>query len=201
MRAFSELINTPEKLKAALEGSHVTGDAVPFKYWYDHRSPIVKAINRSGSILDIGCANGFLLRCLIQWSKHKLVPYGIEPDETLLEQCKDMFPELKRHFVNLPLHKLDQTLNVGLLRRFDFVYWCVWDNFNFDDEQFDGWLEQAYSAVREGGRLILGFYDGNSDVIDKKIDWLDKNFHRVENRLDSETKEEVFVWFDKQLSV
>ena len=196
MQDFNDLINTPEKLKAVLEGSHITGDAVEFKYWYDHRFPIVKTINRSGSVLDIGCANGFLLRSLIEWSDYELVPYGIEPDDILLERCKAMFPKLEHHFTSLPLHKLDQTREAGLPEQFDFVYWCVWDNFDFSDKQFDGWLEQAYGAVKEGGRLILGFYDGDLNAIDKKVDWLDKNFQRVKNRLDSETKEEVFVWFD-----
>ena len=197
MQEFVDLIKTPKKLKDVLEGSHVTGDAVTFEYWYDHRSPIIKAINRSGSLLDIGCANGFLLRCLIEWSDHKLVPYGVEPDETLLEKCKAMFPKLKHHFANLPLHKLDQTQSAGLPKQYDFVYWNVWDDFDFEDKQFDGWLEQAYCAVRTGGRLILGFYDGDLNIIDKRVNWLDSNFRRVENRFDSETKEEVFVWFDK----
>ncbi len=196
MQEFHDLINTPEKVKEVLAGSHVTGDAVEFTYWYDHRSPVVKAINRSGTVLDVGCANGFLLRCLIKWSKHNLVPYGVEPDKALLDKCKTMFPGLEHHFAKLPLHKLEQTKRMGLPERFDFVYWCVWDNFHFDDKRFDGWLERAYGAVKEGGRLILGFYDGDLTPINKKIAWLNKNFRRVENRLDSET-EEVFVWFNK----
>ena len=197
MKEFSDLINPPERLKAVLEGSHITGDAANLKYWYEHRSPIVEAINRSGSILDIGCANGFLLHSLIEWSDYELIPYGIEPDEALLEACKTMFPTLERHFTNLPLRKLRQSPAVGLPAQFDFVYWCVWDDFSFSDEQFDGYLEGACNAVKKGGRLILGFYDGNFEAIDKKIAWLDKDFHQVENRLDSETKEEVFVWFDR----
>lgn len=108
-----------------------------------------------------------------------------------------MFPKLEHHFTNLPLHRLAQSRAVGLPEQFDFVYWCVWDDFDFSDKQFDGWLEQAYNAVKKDGRLILGFYDGNLDAIGKKVDWLSKNFRRVENRLDNKTKEEVFVWFDR----
>ncbi len=197
MKEFADLINPSERLKAVLAGSHIMGDAANLKYWYKHRSPIAKAINRSGSLLDIGCANGFLLRSLIEWSDYELIPYGIEPDEALLEGCKTMFPTLERHFTNLPLRKLGQSPAAGLPEQFDFVYWCVWDDFSFSDAQFNGYLEGACSAVKKGGRLILGFYDGNFEAIDKKVAWLDKNFHRVENRLDSETKEEVFVWFDR----
>jgi hypothetical protein len=197
MQKLEDLINTSEKLKEILEGSHVTGDAVGFDYWYDHRHPIVHAINRSGTLLDIGCANGFLLRCLVEWSEHTLVPYGVEPDEALLARCKVLFSGLENHFATLPLHRLNEAKNVGLPEQFDFVYWCVWDNFHFTDKRFDGWLDRAYGAVKKGGRLILGFYDGDLDVISEKVDWLDENFRRVENKLDSDTKEEAFVWWDK----
>lgn len=199
MQRFTDLINNFEKLRTALEGSHVTGQAAGYNYWYEHRYPIVQAINRSGSILDIGSANGFLLRSLVEWSSHKLLPYGIEPDEALLEKSRIMFPKFADHFANVSLHKLDQARRLGLPNQFDFVYWCVWDDFNFSDKKFSGWLESAYDAVKKGGRLILGFYDGNLSIIDRKIDWLDRNFQPVQNRLDSETQEEIFVWFDKKL--
>ena len=35
--------------------------------WCAERAPILEAITASGSLLDIGCANGYLLECLIEW--------------------------------------------------------------------------------------------------------------------------------------
>ena len=199
MQPLKDLINTPAKLEHILRGSCVKG--ATFQDWYDHRFPLVNAINRSGTILDIGCANGFLLRCLVEWSEHTLEPYGIEPDEALSERCKDLFLDQKDHFATLPLQRLSQAERVGLPRQYDFVYWCVWDNLFFDNVQFEECLEQAYSAVKESGRLILGFYDGDIGVIDKKIGWLEINFQRSEGRLDSKTGGEVFVWYDKPAHV
>ena len=197
MKAFFDLLEHRDKLKDLLKGSHIFGDAVNYDYWYNHRYPITKAINRSGTILDIGCANGFLLRSLLEWSEYELIPYGADIDNQLLEQCKAMFPGLEHHFVNLPLHRLDEAASAGLPAQFDFVYWNVWDDFYFDDKHYDGYLDKAYAAVKGSGRLILGFYDGNLDVINRKLDWLTQNFQPAQTRLESDTREEIFAWFEK----
>ncbi|MFQ6033540.1 MAG: hypothetical protein ACE5KR_01630 [Candidatus Bipolaricaulia bacterium] len=36
--------------------------------WRAEREPILEAIGRDGGLLDVGCANGFLLECLVQWA-------------------------------------------------------------------------------------------------------------------------------------
>ena len=36
--------------------------------WEAARRPIVEAIHRRGSLLDVGCANGYLLESLVHWS-------------------------------------------------------------------------------------------------------------------------------------
>ncbi len=35
--------------------------------WRGERGPILNAIETDGDLLDIGCANGYLLECLLNW--------------------------------------------------------------------------------------------------------------------------------------
>jgi len=52
--------------------------------WRQARGLIVDAVDRDGTFLDIGCANGHLMETVTDWAKekgHKLVPYGLEDAE------------------------------------------------------------------------------------------------------------------------
>lgn len=46
--------------------------------WDAARSPIVEAIDRDGTFLDVGCANGLLMESVIAWSGYELEPYGVD---------------------------------------------------------------------------------------------------------------------------
>lgn len=183
-------------LRRLLEGSHVYGDAATFRYWYERRFPIVAAVDRPGSILDIGCANGFLLRSLSAWSKHDLVPYGVDPDPEAVEVCKQLFPELE-HFATLSVAQLGELSEVSLPASYTYVYWNVWDDFEFTDPRFDGYLGEVFAAVEDGGRLILGFYDLDRARSEAKITWLSENFLPLQGCKDNTPHEEIFVWWDK----
>ena len=53
------------------------------------RGVILEATNESGSFLDVGCANGFLLECLVQWAGRRgiaLVPSGLDQGPRLIER-------------------------------------------------------------------------------------------------------------------
>ena len=59
--------------------------------WELLRRPIAQPLVQSGSILDIGCANGYLLQCLYDWSSEfgvSLELYGIDILSSLLEQAQ-----------------------------------------------------------------------------------------------------------------
>jgi 2-polyprenyl-3-methyl-5-hydroxy-6-metoxy-1,4-benzoquinol methylase len=71
-REFIKLIKDKKNTQRLLSGSGLAG--ADFKVWERARLFISEAINAPGSILDIGCGNGFLLRCLQEWSKYKLIP-------------------------------------------------------------------------------------------------------------------------------
>jgi hypothetical protein len=46
--------------------------------WEAARRGIVDAIDRDGTFLDVGCANGLLMESVAEWSLFVIEPYGID---------------------------------------------------------------------------------------------------------------------------
>jgi len=61
--------------------------------WEAARRPIVQAIDRPGSFLDVGCANGYLLESLVRWSPHPIEPYGLDFSARLVELARGRLPQ------------------------------------------------------------------------------------------------------------
>ncbi len=84
------------------EGSGKSGSG---EGWELSRSHIAEAIDRHGSFLDIGCANGYLLECLPRWTSHALDRYGLDIAPELVELARSRLPELAdRLWVGNALH-------------------------------------------------------------------------------------------------
>ena len=132
-----------------------------YSNWRQSREFIAKAINKDGTIFDIGCANGFLIRCLQEWSHHKLVPYGIDIDGRLIEQAKRLFPGIKDNFAKIGLEDISEIDRFGLPKKFDLIYWNVWDDWEFNNTNELNAAKEILKHVETGGRLILGFYHKN----------------------------------------
>ena len=56
------------------------------------RSLIADAIDRDGTFLDVGCANGYLMECLPRWTKHVIEPYGVDISEELAALARERLP-------------------------------------------------------------------------------------------------------------
>ena len=164
---LSSLATDRRLLRFALNGSCVDGPS--FETWKRARSFIASAIHRPGSLLDIGCANGFLLRCLMEWSTHELTPFGIDASAGRAKEIDRFFPSQRDHFARLPVERLGEIDSHGLPEEYDFIYWAVWDNYGFDRQDRIDLLKRAYGNVRDDGRLILGFYDREPAAIENKI--------------------------------
>ena len=68
--------------------------------WEAARRPMVDAIDRDGSLLDIGCANGYLLESIVRWSEHRIAPYGLDFSPRLVELARSRLPQWRwREFV------------------------------------------------------------------------------------------------------
>ncbi len=60
---------------------HQSGKSGTFEEWTRLRVANIAAVNQPGTYLDIGCANGYLLECLVAWSRLKgveITPYGLD---------------------------------------------------------------------------------------------------------------------------
>jgi SAM-dependent methyltransferase len=78
-----------------------SGKSGTFEEWTRLRLPNVAAVNRPGSYLDIGCANGYLLECLLAWTKLKgveIVPYGLDYSAELVALAQERLPLYATNF-------------------------------------------------------------------------------------------------------
>ncbi len=191
-----ELLNAFPNVKSLLEGSHVSGGNIEelLEYWVKNRKPICGAIEKPGTLLDIGCANGFLLACLQLWSEHQITPYGVDIDAASLETARALLPEYASHFAQLSLERLSDRVELGLPESFDYVYWNVWDGLDFNGSLYQTYAENAFAAARGGGRMILGFYDTNHEFVKRQLGWLVKKFGTFTEKPEPGV---VFVWWDR----
>lgn len=61
--------------------------------WEWSRSHVADAIDRDGSFLDVGCANGYLIECLPRWTGFEIEPYGLEIAPELAELARSRLPD------------------------------------------------------------------------------------------------------------
>jgi SAM-dependent methyltransferase len=86
--------------------------------WERGRRPIMAAIDRDGTFLDVGCANGFLMESVRAWGAEagrKIEPYGLEIAPGLAALARQRLPQwADRIFVG-------NAANWVPPRRFDYV--------------------------------------------------------------------------------
>jgi SAM-dependent methyltransferase len=140
-----------------LAGSGFGGGPEP---WRAERSPMLEAVDADGAFLDVGCANGYLLECLVQWAAGRgisLDPHGVDMGTRLVAAARERRPEAAT------------SLHVGNAwdwvppRRYDYVYALA-------DQVPESLLDQHLARVmnqfvQPGGRLILGDYGSRSHGI------------------------------------
>lgn len=186
-----------KKISNLIKGSDMlTKD---FKIWETHRKFISQAINKGGIILDIGCANGFLLKCLQNWSVYKLIPYGIDRDEKRIEQAKDLFPLYSDNFMVARVPNFTSLLEYKFPAQFDFIYWNVWDLWNFESQSDIKFLEILLKMVSNKGRLILGFYESDKNK-EKKIKKIKELGFKFSGMIKNYGGKEIIIWIDKLIN-
>lgn len=127
--------------------------------WEGARRPIVEAIHRDGTLLDVGCANGLLMESLVRWSPHRLEPYGLDHAPALVELARARLPRWADRIFAGDVMEWEPP------RRFDFVRTELYvpDRRRELVERLLGWLEP-------GGRLIVCSYGSlRSKVVTERV--------------------------------
>ena len=78
-----------------------SGHSGPAERWEALRKPVADCIDRSGSFLDIGCANGYLLECCLRWTAERgiqIEPFGLDISAPLVELAKQRLPAFAANF-------------------------------------------------------------------------------------------------------
>jgi SAM-dependent methyltransferase len=123
--------------------------------WRARRSHLCQAIDRDGSFLDVGCANGHLAESMVAWCAERgvrLEPFGVDLSPGLVAEARRRLPQwADRFWVG---NALDWTAPGG--RRFDFVHTLL-------DLVPATRLEQMLRhqlehLVAAGGRLLVSSY-------------------------------------------
>jgi SAM-dependent methyltransferase len=125
--------------------------------WRAEREPILDAVEGDGDLLDIGCANGYLLECLVAWAAERgvvLTPYGLDIGPRLIAEARRRLPGFAANF------HVGNGWDWQPERRFRYVYTlsdCV------PPELLRSYAERLLERVVEpGGRLIVGAYGSRS---------------------------------------
>jgi hypothetical protein len=75
------------------EGSGFSGS---IQDWTSYHAHIVEAVERDGTFLDVGCANGFLMECMVDWCAARGVaiePYGMDISPAIAERARERLPQ------------------------------------------------------------------------------------------------------------
>lgn len=192
-----DLLTKPERERVLVEGGSVF--SATFRDWEAMRRPVTAAIHQPGTLLDIGCANGLLLRCLLAWSPHALIPYGIDIDQQRLAAARELLPPFAQNFAQIALHQLDAAALAqdGLPPTYDFVFWNVWDELDFLADWHWNYFERALGVLGAGGRLILGFYDHDPSRIQAQLGQLIRRLGPPVGQIGPVHSGVVFAWWSR----
>ncbi len=199
---FNQLISNQAQARAMLKGSSIPIVSAPDVFadilsWALMRKFVAQTIHHPGTILDVGCGNGFFLRCLQEWQPHVLIPYGFDSVPEYIKQTKDLHPNYSNNFATLFMENIKDFSKTGLPDRYDFVYWAVWDNWDFSSLSNLKLLKTIRSFILPKGRLILSFYSGNKEMNLSKIEQLKSLGYIPQGIINNPSgRSEVVCWFD-----
>ncbi|MEW5895026.1 MAG: radical SAM protein [Candidatus Omnitrophota bacterium] len=192
---FTPVIIQQAKLLKLVRGCHFGSS---YDDWKAARSFIARAINRDGTILDIGCANGFLLKCLMHWSRFRLIPYGFDRRARKVRDAKLLFPSFENHFSVLDVRDFEKLEGRGFPGSYDYIYSNIWDSCGFQKKGQRECLLKVFSKVSPGGRLILGLYDFDAKSASVQIERVSECLKRKpDGCLENDIKKDMLFWFNK----
>ncbi len=125
------------------------GDEERYRY---SQGMILEALNRSGAFLDVGCANGYLMEKLSQWTRNleiRIDFHGLDFSQELLELAAERIPDSANKLF------LGNALYWQPHRKFD--YFCVRELSYVPRDKLREFFFHLYDDILAvHGRLILG---------------------------------------------
>jgi SAM-dependent methyltransferase len=169
-----------ERVRSILESAYLSartpwqqsGLSGTIEKWTRLRSPVAECIDAPGKFLDIGCANGFLLECLLEWTSQKgikIEPYGLDYSERLVALARKRLPDWAGNIFVGNAWDWEPPL------RFDYIRTEVcYVPPNFCREYVSGLLNRFLAP---GGRLLVAHYRSRRE--DLSIDWVDDHLREL----------------------
>ena len=120
--------------------------------WNENHAHIAAAVERDGTFLDVGCANGFLMECMVEWCAERALtvePYGMDISPALVERAQQRLPQWADRIW------LGDALTWTPPHAFDVVHGLL-DSVAPDLRP--ELVENLLRFVRPGGRLVLSHY-------------------------------------------
>ncbi len=149
-----------------------SGFSGPEERWNICRKPIADCISRSGTFLDIGCANGYLIECVIKWTKEKninIVPYGLDISPEIIKLAIKRLPDYKQNFY------IGNSLYWAAPQKYDYVRAELTFVPDFLQKKFVNRLLNKF--LNPNGKLLIARYRSRNDVID--IDDINKEIRKL----------------------
>jgi SAM-dependent methyltransferase len=153
-----------------MEQSGTSADAAR---WERIRRPIVNAVDRDGSFLDVGCASGLLMESIVGWAAedgHDIEPFGLDHSWALTALARHRLPQWADR-----IHT-GNAIDWVPARPFDYVR----TELAYVPPQREAQLVRHLLkvAVAPGGRLIVCSYGSSrksaprtEDIARKLRDW------------------------------
>src|SRR5262245_28790399 len=120
--------------------------------WRKKRGVVLEAVDGDGTFLDVGCANGYLLECLVPWAQARgvrLNPYGLDIGERLVQLARQRLPHWADQFFVGNIWDWESP------KRFHYVSTSLCVPEPHKQMLFD---KLVTCVVEPGGRLILRCY-------------------------------------------
>jgi len=172
------LRNWFENLKNVLEESYLqhtepwkqSGFSGPEERWIKCRKPIADCMTKSGTFLDVGCANGYLLECVVKWNEKrgiKTKPYGLDLSEKLINLARKRLPQYESHLY------VGNGLTWKPTNKFDYVRT---EAIYVPEELQEYYIKRTLNEfVNDGGKLLVAEYRGRKDTGTNK--WIDEHLN------------------------